>query len=67
MSIFKKMLKKLFLTKDIIDFAEELSKHSPSGAKVVGRGAIICDPKLVAASEEVKEMRESAKEIVNGQ
>lgn len=66
MSIFKTFLKKLFLTKEIVDFAEELSKHSPSGAKVVGRGAIICDPKLVAASEEVKKMRESAKKIVSG-
>lgn len=54
MSIFKTILKKVVLDKEIVEFLEELSKYSPSGAKVVGRGAIICDQNLLRPRKRLK-------------
>lgn len=65
MARFYELLGRFFLDSDVRALGVELDKSNISGAKVVGRGTIMVDGKVIASSEEFKKLKQSAKRVVN--
>jgi fatty acid/phospholipid biosynthesis enzyme len=58
------LLGKIFLSSDVRELSEELAKANVKGAEVVGRGTIVVDGKVIASSDEFKQLQNQAKKMV---
>ena len=60
---FKKLICKIFLSSDTISLGDRQSKSGITGAKVIGRGVITVDGKIVASSKEFLALKKQAAKI----